>query len=96
MYGSGQQLKVMVNNIMRLKRSYLIECIKPIERMVKITCFVDASHTANKVNMKSYTGYLIFINRAPIIWHSKLQITVESSTFTSEFIALKACMERVV
>ena len=69
---------------------------KPMGRMVKITCFVDASHAANKVNMKSHTGYVIFINRAPIIWHSKRQNTVESSTFTSEFIALKACTERVV
>ena len=39
---------------------------------------------------------IIFINRAPIIWHSKRQNTVESSTFTSEFIAMKACMERIV
>ena len=68
----------------------------PMGRMVRITCFVDASHAANKVNRKSHTGYVIFINRAPIIWHSKRQNTVESSTFTSEFIALKACMERVV
>ena len=54
------------------------------------------THTANKVDRKSHTGYVIFINRAPIIWHSKRQNTVESSTFTSEFIALKACMERVI
>lgn len=69
---------------------------KPRGRMAKIVCFVDASHAANKVNRKSHTGYVIFINRAPIIWYSKRQNTVESSTFTSEFIALKACMERIV
>ena len=69
---------------------------KPRGRMVKVTCFVDASHAANRVNRKSHTGYIIFINRAPIIWHSKKQNTVESSTFTSEFIALKACMERII
>ena len=64
--------------------------------MVKVTCFVDASHAANKVDRKSHTGYMIFINRAPIIWHSKRQNTVGPSTLTSEFIALKACMERVI
>ena len=38
---------------------------KPRGRMVKVTCFVDASHAANRVNRKSHTGYIIFINRAP-------------------------------
>ena len=69
---------------------------KPRGRMVKVICFVDASHAANRVNRKSHTGYVIFINRAPILWYSKRQNTVESSTFTSEFIALKTCMERIV
>ena len=40
---------------------------RPRGRMVKVICFVDASHVANKVNRKSHTGYVIFINRAPII-----------------------------
>ena len=69
---------------------------KPRGRMVKVTSFVDAAHAANKVDRKSHTGYMIFINRAPIIWHSKRQNTVGPSTLTSEFIALKACMERVI
>ena len=63
---------------------------------VKITAFVDASHAANKVTRRSHTGYIIFINRAPIIWFSKKQNTVESSTFSSEFIAMKTCMEHIV
>lgn len=60
-----------------------------------MTAFVDASHAANKVNRRSRTGYIIFLNRAPIIWYSKRQNTVESSTFSSEFIAMKACMEAI-
>ena len=74
----------------------ITEMPRPRGRMVKITSFVDASNAANKVNRRSHTGYVIFINRAPIIWYSKRQNTVESSTFTSEFIALNACMERIV
>jgi hypothetical protein len=38
---------------------------------------------------KSHTGFLLFVNRAPILWYSKRQQTVESSTFSSEFIALQ-------
>ena len=68
----------------------------PRGRKPTITAFVDASHAANKVTRRSHTGFILFLNRAPIIWYSKRQNTVESSTFSSEFIAMKACMESIV
>ena len=43
----------------------------------------------------SHTGYIIFINRAPILWFSKRQNTVETSAFSSEMIAIKTCMEAI-
>ena len=69
---------------------------KPLGVSIRITAFVDASHAANKVNRRSHTGYVLFINRSPITWYSKRQNTVESSTFSSEFIAMKTCMESIV
>ena len=68
----------------------------PQGRDVKITVFVDASHGANKITRRSHTGYIIFINRAPIMWYSKKQNTVETSTFSSELIALRACLEGII
>lgn len=65
----------------------------PRGRMVMLTAFVNASHAANKKTRRSHTGYLIFLNRSPIMWYSKRQTTVEASTFLLEFIALKACTE---
>lgn len=62
---------------------------------VVMTAYVDASHAANKVTRRSHTGYIIFVNRAPILWYSKRQTTVESSTFSSEFIALRTMVEAV-
>ena len=38
---------------------------------------------------RSHSGVLIFVNRAPIIWFSKRQATVETSTFGSESVALR-------
>ena len=35
------------------------------------------------------------MNKAPIYWSSKQQQTVESSAFSSEFIAVKSCIEEV-
>ena len=67
----------------------------PRGKPVVTTAFVDASHAANKKTRRSHTGFIIFMNRAPIIWYSKRQQTVEASTFSSEFIALKACTESI-
>ena len=68
---------------------------EPRGREVKITCFVDADHAGDKVTQKSQTGILTFINSAPIQWYSKRQICVETSTFGSEFIAMKTAVEQI-
>ena len=68
----------------------------PLGPPVNITAFVDASHASNKVTRRSHTGFVLFVQRAPVIWYSKRQSTVESSTFSSEFIAMKVCMEHIV
>jgi hypothetical protein len=61
--------------------------------MVSMHCFVDADHASHEVTRQSQTGILVFLNRAPIEWHSKRQNTVESSTFGKEYIALKTAVE---
>jgi hypothetical protein len=35
------------------------------------------------------------VNKAPISWYSKWQNTVESSTFGSEFVAMKTAVEQI-
>ena len=56
---------------------------------VQVNCFVDADHAGNHITQRSHTGILIFINRSPIVWYSKSQTTVESSTFGAEFVATR-------
>jgi hypothetical protein len=68
---------------------------EPLGKPVSMHCFVDANLAGNIVTRRSQTGILIFINRAPVIWHSKRQNTVESSTFGSEIVALKNCIELI-
>lgn len=69
---------------------------KPRGIGVQISAFVDASHGSNKKTRRSHTGYLIFVNSAPILWYSKKQSTVESSTFSAEMIAMRTCFEAIV
>ena len=54
---------------------------EPQGKMVHMSCFVDASHASNKVTYRSHTGIFIMLNSAPIMWYSKRQNTVETSTF---------------
>ena len=56
---------------------------------------VDADHAADTVTRRSQTGFLVFLNSALIHWSSKKQTSVESSSFGSEFIAMKQCCEYV-
>lgn len=56
---------------------------------VDISIFVDDNHTRNRVTTRSHTGIIIFCNMSLIIWYSKRQNMVKTSTFCSEFIAMK-------
>ena len=64
--------------------------------MVTISCFVDANHAGNSVTCRSHTGILIFVQNAPILWFSKRQNTVETSTFGSEMVAMRIAKEMIV
>jgi hypothetical protein len=66
---------------------------EPLGREVQINTFCDAAHATCLATRRSTTGILVFLNGAPIRWYSKRQNTVESSTFGSEFVALKTAAE---
>ena len=57
--------------------------------------FVDANHVGNCVTRISHTGILIYLNLATIFWYSKAQSTVETSTFGSEFVAMRIAVEMI-
>ena len=57
--------------------------------------FVDSDHAGDTATRRSRTGYIIFLNSAPIYWFSKKQTCVETSSFGSEFIAMKQCCEYI-
>ena len=65
----------------------------PRGKIMTTHCFVDTNHAADKVTRRSKNGILIFCNRAPILRFRKIQNSVQSSTFGSEFMALKNAVE---
>ena len=56
---------------------------------------VDADHASDTIARHSRMGFLVYLNCALIYWWSKKQNSVESSSFGSEFIAMKRCCEYV-
>jgi hypothetical protein len=60
------------------------------------TVYVDADHAGNILTRRSHTGIIHFINNGPVLWYSKRQTTVESSTFGSEFNALRIAVDQTV
>ena len=50
--------------------------IDPLGLPVRITCFLDTDHSGDQLTRGSYSGILIYINRAFICWYRKRQNTV--------------------
>ena len=57
--------------------------------------FVDSDNAGDKVTCRSRTGYVVFLQNLPIAWFSKKQSSVETSTFGSEFMAMKTATKYI-
>jgi hypothetical protein len=68
---------------------------EPLGHSISTTCYVDADHAGCQATRRSHTGILLYVNCTPIQWYSKRQNTVEASTFSSEYIALKTAIELI-
>ena len=67
----------------------------PRGKEVDINVFVDADHAGNVITRRSHTGVILMCNMTPVQWYSKKQNTIETSTFGSEFIALRIATELI-
>ena len=72
-----------------MKEAIPMKMPKPRGTKVKMTTFVDSDHAGNLAARRSQTGILIFLNKSPVVWFSKRQNTVETSTFGREVVAMK-------
>ena len=68
---------------------------KPHGKAMRMAVLVDADHAGESLTRRSRTGFFVFLNNAPIYWHSKKQTSCETSTFGSEFVAMKQATKYV-
>jgi hypothetical protein len=50
---------------------------------------VDADHAHCEVTRRSMTGTFVFVNSTPVRWFSKMQKTVDTSTYGTELVAAR-------
>jgi hypothetical protein len=65
----------------------------PRGKEVDLRLFVESYHAGEQFTRRSMTGFVIYLNVAPLVWFSKLQPNVESSVFGAEFVAMKNRIE---
>ena len=69
---------------------------KPLGKAVQLIHYVDANLLHDTVTGRSVTGCLHLVNGTPIDWFSKKQATVETATYSSEFVAARTCIEQII
>ena len=68
----------------------------PLGKEVVTTLFVDMNLYHDLISSRSVIGCLYMINKTLIDWFLKLQLTVETATFGSEYIVARTCMEQII
>ena len=65
----------------------------PSVKEVDLRIFVHSYQTVDKLTRRSKTGYIIFLNNDTIDWLSKKQVTIKTSVFGAESVAMNIGME---
>ena len=60
---------------------------KNSSNIIQLVTYCDASWASDPETRRSWTGYSIFLNQAPIIWRAKKQTCIAVSPMEAEFIA---------
>ena len=86
---------VYANERGELKEDVPLNMPTPLGKGFKMRVFVDSDHAGDQVTRRSRTGFLVYLNNFLIYWTSKKQTTVETSSFGSEFMAMKHATEYI-
>jgi hypothetical protein len=68
----------------------------PKGKPVRHSTFVDANLMHCMVTGKACTGIIHMINQTPVDWYAKRQNTVETATYSSEFVAARTATEQII
>ena len=69
---------------------------KPLGKHVQTTHYVDANLQNDIATGKAVTAALHFLNQTPIDAYTKIQSTVETATYGSEFVAERTAVDQII
>lgn len=78
-----------------LKDSIPENAPEPLGQGIVMSAWVDSDHAGDKVTRRSRTGFLVYLQSSLVYWFSKKQGSVETSSFGSEFVAIKQYTEYI-
>jgi hypothetical protein len=68
----------------------------PIGEELSVSIFFDSDHAHDKVTGRSISGVIVMVESTPIIWRSKRQGAVQTSTYGAEFSATRTATEEAI
>ena len=63
---------------------------------ITITVFIDSDHAHDQLTRRSITGMLIVVGQTPVMYMSKRQGAIKTSTYGAEFCAMKTAVEELI
>ncbi len=67
-----------------------------ISNEMVLTAYSDADWGGDLNHRRSRTGFVVLLNNSPVVWVSKLQISISLSSTESEYVALSMCAKDVI
>ena len=65
-------------------------------RELDTAVFFDADHAHDHVTRRSISGLIVFVGSTPVIWTSKRQGCIATSTYCAEFISMRSAVEEAI
>ena len=69
---------------------------EPLGNKVDTTTYVDANLYHDFITGRAVTGILHLVNGTPVDWYTKRQATVETATYSSEFVAARQAVDQII
>ena len=69
---------------------------KAYGRELEASDFFDADHAHDHVTRRSISGLIVNVGSTPVIWHSKRQGCIATSTYCAEFVAMRSAVEEAI
>jgi uncharacterized protein (DUF2249 family) len=69
---------------------------KPLGDELKVNIYIDSDHAHDKITGRSISGVVVYVGSTPIIWRSKCQGSVQTSTYGAELKPMRLAVEEAI